>query len=79
MLIENIYCNWSGGCAIGSITSGTNITDILYRNVYTHSSNQMFMIKSNGGDGYVRNLALENFIGKFTLTSLAASYVRNYR
>ncbi|KNG82934.1 rhamnogalacturonase B [Aspergillus nomiae NRRL 13137] len=70
LLIENIYCNWSGGCAIGSITSGTNITDIIYRNVYTHSSNQMFMIKSNGGDGYVRNLALENFIGHGNAYSL---------
>ncbi|GAB1194034.1 hypothetical protein APSETT444_003272 [Aspergillus pseudonomiae] len=70
LLIENVYCNWSGGCAIGSITSGTNITDIIYRNVYTHSSNQMFMIKSNGGDGYVRNLALENFIGHGNAYSL---------
>ncbi|KAF7627466.1 rhamnogalacturonase B [Aspergillus flavus] len=70
LLIENVYCNWSGGCAIGSITSGTNITDIIYRNVYTRSSNQMFMIKSNGGDGYVRNLALENFIGHGNAYSL---------
>jgi rhamnogalacturonan hydrolase len=23
MLIENIYCNWSGGCAIGSLGVGT--------------------------------------------------------
>jgi rhamnogalacturonan hydrolase len=23
MLIENIYCNWSGGCAIGSLGADT--------------------------------------------------------
>lgn len=63
ILIENIYCNWSGGCAMGSLGSGVDISDVLYRNVYTWSSNQMYMIKSNGGSGTVSNLVLENFIG----------------
>jgi rhamnogalacturonan hydrolase len=63
ILVENIYCNWSGGCAMGSLSTDVDISDVLYRNVYTWSSNQMFMIKSNGGSGTVSNLALENFIG----------------
>lgn len=61
--IENIYCNWSGGSAIGSIGAGTAIEKVSYNNIYTWQSNQMFMIKSNGGDGYVRNCSFTNFIG----------------
>lgn len=49
ILIENIYCNWSGGCALGSLGADTDISDVVYKNVYTWSSNQMMMIKSNGG------------------------------
>ncbi|KAE8144223.1 RGase A [Aspergillus avenaceus] len=63
ILVENIYCNWSGGCAMGSLGADTNISDITYRNVYTWKSNQMYMIKSNGGSGTVENVVLENFIG----------------
>jgi rhamnogalacturonan hydrolase len=48
---------------MGSLGTDTNITDILYRNVYTWSSNQMYMFKSYGGDGLVSNVLLENFIG----------------
>lgn len=48
---------------MGSLGSGVDISDVLYRNVYTWSSNQMYMIKSNGGSGTVSNLVLENFIG----------------
>ncbi|KAL5334872.1 pectin lyase fold/virulence factor [Aspergillus crustosus] len=70
ILIENIYCNWSGGCAMGSLGDDTNISDIVYRNVYTWSSNQMYMIKSNGGGGSVSNLLLENFIGHGNAYSL---------
>lgn len=62
--VENIYCNRSGGCAMGSLGSGANVTDIVYRNIYTWDSNQMFMIKSNGGSGDVSNILFENFIGK---------------
>ncbi|KAF2165562.1 glycoside hydrolase family 28 protein [Zasmidium cellare ATCC 36951] len=68
--VENIYCNWSGGSAIGSLSTGTNISNILYRNVYTWKSNQMMMIKSNGGDGLVENVVFDNFIGRVNAYSL---------
>ncbi|KIW02996.1 hypothetical protein, variant [Verruconis gallopava] len=70
ILIENIYCNRSGGCALGSLGANTNISDITYRNVYTWSSNQMLMIKSNGGSGSVENVLFENFIGHGNAYSL---------
>ncbi|KAJ5935775.1 hypothetical protein N7466_005322 [Penicillium verhagenii] len=70
ILVESIYCNWSGGCAMGSLGTDTNISDITYRNIYTWSSNQMYMIKSNGGSGSVSNLILENFIGHGNAYSL---------
>lgn len=70
ILIENIYCNWSGGCAIGSLGTGTAISNVMYKNVYTWYSNQMVMIKSNGGDGYVENVVFENFIGHGNAYSL---------
>ncbi|KAM5373001.1 hypothetical protein ACJZ2D_007212 [Fusarium nematophilum] len=63
LLVENIFCNLSGGCAMGSLGTDTDIHDIEYTNVYTHSSNQMFMFKSYGGSGTVSNVALNNFIG----------------
>ncbi|KAI1493195.1 rhamnogalacturonase a precursor [Biscogniauxia mediterranea] len=63
ILVEQIHCNWSGGCAMGSLASGIDIHDIEYNNVYTHHSNQMYMIKSNGGSGNVSNVALTNFWG----------------
>ncbi|PYI05672.1 rhamnogalacturonase rhgA [Aspergillus sclerotiicarbonarius CBS 121057] len=73
--VESIYCNWSGGCAMGSLGADTDITDILYRNIYTWSSNQMYMIKSNGGSGTVNNTLLENFIGHGNAYSL---YIDSY-
>ncbi|KAH9923923.1 rhamnogalacturonase [Epithele typhae] len=50
--VERIWCNQSGGSAIGSLSDGTAIQNILYRNVYTNGGNQAFMIKSNLGSGY---------------------------
>ncbi|KAJ6020389.1 hypothetical protein N7540_005893 [Penicillium herquei] len=70
LLIESIYCNISGGCAMGSLGAGANVSDITYRNIYTLSSNQMFMFKSNGGSGEVKNVVLENFIGHNNAYSL---------
>ncbi|GJP96292.1 rhamnogalacturonase E [Aspergillus niger] len=67
---KNIYCNPSGGCAIGSLGSSVNVTNILYRNVYTWDSNQMMMIKTNGGLGNVSNIVFENFIGHGNVNSL---------
>ncbi|QKX61550.1 uncharacterized protein TRUGW13939_08702 [Talaromyces rugulosus] len=70
ILVEDIYCNWSGGCAIGSLGADTDISDIIYRNIYTWSSNQMMMIKSNGGSGTLENAVFENFIGHGNAYSL---------
>ena len=70
MLIENIYCNWSGGCAIGSLGADTDISKIIYSNIYTWQSNQMLMIKSNGGSGTVSDCTFENFIGHSNAYSL---------
>lgn len=70
ILVESIYCNWSGGCAMGSLGSGVDVSDITYRNIYTYKSNQEFMIKSNGGDGTASNIVLENFIGRSNAYSL---------
>ncbi|EPS35553.1 hypothetical protein H072_11063 [Dactylellina haptotyla CBS 200.50] len=69
-LIERIYCNWSGGSAIGSLSTGTDISNIYYRNVYSWQCNQMIMIKSNGGSGSVKNVVFENFIGHSNAYSL---------
>jgi rhamnogalacturonan hydrolase len=70
ILIEQIYCNWSGGCAIGSLSTGTAISNVVYRKVYTTNSNQMMMIKSNGGSGYVQNCVFQDFIGHNNAYSL---------
>lgn len=40
-----------------------DISNIEYNYVYTHHSNQMYMIKSNGGSGTVQNVAFNNFMG----------------
>lgn len=49
---------------MGSLSTGVDISSITYRNIYTWTSNQMYMIKSNGGDGTVEDVLLENFIGR---------------
>lgn len=55
---------------MGSLGSDTNISNIHYRNIYTWKSNQMYMVKSNGGSGTVSNVLLENFIGHGNAYSL---------
>lgn len=70
ILVERIWCNQSGGSAIGSLGADTAIENILYRNVYTNGGNQIFMIKSNGGSGYLRNVLLQNFIARGTAYGL---------
>jgi len=70
ILVERIWCNQSGGSAIGSLATGTAIQNILYRNVYTNGGNQIFMIKSWGGDGYVRNVQFQNFLSRGTAYGL---------
>ncbi|EED17175.1 extracellular rhamnogalacturonase, putative [Talaromyces stipitatus ATCC 10500] len=73
--VENIYCNWSGGCGMGSLGADTNISKVLYNNIYTVNSNQMFMFKSNGGSGEVSQVTLQNFIGHQNAYSL---YLNSY-
>ncbi|KAI5119241.1 hypothetical protein M0805_008792 [Coniferiporia weirii] len=70
ILVERIWCNQSGGSAIGSLGADTAIENILYRNVYTNGGNQIFMIKSNGGSGYLKNVLLQNFIARGTAYGL---------
>ncbi|KAJ5777380.1 hypothetical protein N7520_000626 [Penicillium odoratum] len=70
ILVENIYCNWSGGCAMGSLGVDTDISKVEYNNIYTVNSNQMFMFKSNGGNGTVTDVTLQNFIGHENAYSL---------
>ncbi|GLI73171.1 hypothetical protein PoHVEF18_001381 [Penicillium ochrochloron] len=70
ILVENIYCNWSGGCAMGSLGVDTDISKVVYNNIYTVNSNQMFMFKSNGGNGTVTEVTLQNFIGHENAYSL---------
>lgn len=42
ILVESVFCNWSGGCAIGSLAADTAISNIEYNHVYTQNANQMF-------------------------------------
>ncbi|RAL67066.1 hypothetical protein DID88_007846 [Monilinia fructigena] len=70
LLIEDIYCNSSGGCGMGSLGVDTDISNIVYNNVYTYGSNQMYMFKSNGGSGTVSNCQFNNFIGRSNAYSL---------
>ncbi|KAL8714111.1 MAG: hypothetical protein Q9220_001839 [cf. Caloplaca sp. 1 TL-2023] len=72
VLIENAYCNHSGGMSIGSLTAITTspadaaaVSNITMRNVYSYKSTQMLMIKTypggSGAVGYVKNSLFENF------------------
>lgn len=70
LLIEQIYCNWSGGCAIGSLGADTAISNVVYSKVYSVNCNQMMMIKSNGGSGTVQNVKFDSFIGHNNAYSL---------
>jgi rhamnogalacturonan hydrolase len=46
ILVENVYCNWSGGCAMGSLGEDVDVADITYRNIYTVHSDQMVCFDS---------------------------------
>lgn len=48
---------------MGSLGADVDISNIEYNYIYTHHSNQMYMIKSNGGSGTVTGLSFNNFIG----------------
>jgi rhamnogalacturonan hydrolase len=40
------------------------LSKVIYRNIYTNGGNQAFMIKSNGGSGYVKDVQFLNFINR---------------
>lgn len=72
VLIEDAYCNHSGGMSIGSLTAGITssadasiVSNITMRNVYSYQSTQMLMIKTfpggTGAEGYVKDSLFENF------------------
>ncbi|KAJ5614705.1 pectin lyase-like protein [Penicillium herquei] len=60
-LIESIYCNLSGGNAIGSLSTGTDVHDITYRHIYANGADPCY-VKSSGGNGTVKNILWENVI-----------------
>lgn len=68
-LIESIYCNLSGGNSIGSLSTGTDISDITYRHIYANNADPCF-IKSNGGTGTVQNVAWDTVTVRNRLSSL---------
>ena len=72
VLIEDAYCNHSGGMSIGSLTAditspaaAAEVSNITMRNVYSYKSTQMLMIKTfpggSGAEGYVKDSKFENF------------------
>lgn len=72
VLIENAYCNHSGGMSIGSLTADITsasqaaaVENVTMRNVYSYQSTQMLMIKTfpggSGAEGYVKDSTFENF------------------
>ncbi|KAM3086350.1 hypothetical protein ACMFMF_000300 [Clarireedia jacksonii] len=63
ILVENVYCNWSGGCAIGSLGANTAVSNVEYNHIYSQNCNQMMMIKSNGGSGSFKSATFNNFMG----------------
>ncbi|KAF8320340.1 rhamnogalacturonase [Clavulina sp. PMI_390] len=75
ILVQQIWCNQSGGSAIGSLGVGTAISNVEYQYVYTNGGNQVFMIKSNGGSGTVTNVLFDQFIAKGTAYGL---YINQY-
>lgn len=69
-LIESIYCNISGGTAIGSLGLGTSVSNIYYRNLYMNQADACYL-KSNGGTGTVSDVTWETVIvhkGAYILT-----------
>ncbi|KKY27109.1 putative endo-rhamnogalacturonase f [Phaeomoniella chlamydospora] len=72
VLIEEAYCNHSGGMSIGSLTADITdssdaaaVSNITMRNIYVYRNTQMLMIKTfpggDGATGYVKDSVFENF------------------
>lgn len=81
VLIEEAYCNHSGGMSIGSLTADIDdasdaaaVSNITMRNVYATQCTEMLMIKTypggNGAEGYVKDSLFENFFGYDTTYAL---------
>ena len=69
-LIESIYCNISGGTAIGSLGLGTSISNIYYRHLYMNQADACYL-KTNNGDGTVSDVTWDTVIvhrGPYVLT-----------
>ncbi|KAI0259155.1 rhamnogalacturonan-hydrolase [Gloeopeniophorella convolvens] len=75
IMVERIWCNQSGGSAFGSLGTGVDIANVVYQNIYTNGGNQAMMFKSNGGNGTVSNVLLQNFISRGTAYGL---YLNQY-
>ncbi|KAL8840317.1 MAG: hypothetical protein Q9170_001401 [Blastenia crenularia] len=72
VLIENAYCNHSGGMSFGSLTAIITppadvaaVSNMIMRDIYFYKSTEMLMIKTytGGSDavGYVKDSLFENF------------------
>ncbi|KAL9625816.1 MAG: hypothetical protein Q9160_000136 [Pyrenula sp. 1 TL-2023] len=73
VLIENAYCNHSGGMSIGSLTAdgvtdpstAAAVSNITMQNIYVYKNTQMLMIKTfpggSGAVGYVKDSLFQNF------------------
>ncbi|KAL2276394.1 hypothetical protein FJTKL_00931 [Diaporthe vaccinii] len=61
ILIEDVHCNISGGCAIGSLGLDTSISTVQYRNIYQDQADGAYL-KTNGGSGTVDSIIWENII-----------------
>lgn len=71
ILVERVHCNVSGGCSIGSLGLGTDISLVHYRNIYENLAGGSY-IKSNGGSGTLSDCIFEEFIvhgSAYTLTN----------
>ncbi|KAI9363482.1 pectin lyase fold/virulence factor [Zopfochytrium polystomum] len=76
LLIEDIFCNQSGGMSMGSYNQSTAVANVHMRNIVSYYSTQFLMIKTYpNGNGYVKNCTFENFSG---FTSAYALLVDQY-
>ncbi|KXS15208.1 glycoside hydrolase family 28 protein [Gonapodya prolifera JEL478] len=74
LLIEDVFCNQSGGKSMGSFKEGTAVENVHMRNIYSHFSAQFLMIKTHpNGNGFVRNCRFENFKDTTTAYGLQLS------
>ncbi|KAI9363483.1 rhamnogalacturonase [Zopfochytrium polystomum] len=77
LLIEDIFCNQSGGMSMGSYNQSAAVSNVHMRNIVSYYSTQFLMIKTYpNGNGYVKDVnVFENFTG---FTSAYALLVDQY-